>query len=103
MTTPSIDTTAAAIDAIRSHGHALTQRLAELAEAVTQAVDDGDDGQTEALALFGKLGEIAGEYLKKGRQVYIEGSIRYDKFTGADGVEKYFTDIVEGYERVVLK
>jgi single-strand DNA-binding protein len=44
--------------------------------------------------LFGKLGEIAGEYLKKGRQVYIEGSIRYDKFTGADGVEKYFTDIV---------
>ena len=44
--------------------------------------------------LFGKLGEIAGEYLKKGRQVYIEGSIRYDKFTGSDGVEKYFTDIV---------
>lgn len=44
--------------------------------------------------LFGKLGEIAGEYLKKGRQVYIEGEIRYDKFTGTDGVEKYFTDIV---------
>ncbi|OGU23665.1 MAG: single-stranded DNA-binding protein [Hydrogenophilales bacterium RIFOXYD1_FULL_62_11] len=44
--------------------------------------------------LFGKLGEIAGEYIKKGRQVYIEGSIRYDKFTGQDGVEKYFTDIV---------
>ena len=44
--------------------------------------------------LFGKLGEIAGEYLKKGSQVYIEGSIRYDKFTGQDGVEKYFTDIV---------
>ncbi|SJZ86364.1 single-stranded DNA-binding protein [Novilysobacter spongiicola] len=44
--------------------------------------------------LFGKLGEIAGEYLRKGRQVYIEGSIRYDKFTGQDGVEKYFTDIV---------
>ena len=44
--------------------------------------------------LFGKLGEIAGEYLKKGRQVYIEGSIRYDKFTGQDGVEKYFTDII---------
>ena len=44
--------------------------------------------------LFGKLAEIAGEYLKKGRQVYIEGSIRYDKFTGQDGVEKYFTDIV---------
>jgi len=44
--------------------------------------------------LFGKLGEIAGEYLKKGRQVYIEGSIRYDKYTGKDGVEKYTTDII---------
>ena len=43
---------------------------------------------------FGKLGEIAGEYLKKGAPVYVEGSIRYDKFTGSDGVEKYFTDIV---------
>ena len=46
------------------------------------------------VAFFGKLAEIAGEYLKKGSQVYIEGSIRYDKFTGQDGVEKYFTDIV---------
>lgn len=44
--------------------------------------------------MFGKLGEIAAEYLRKGSQVYIEGSIRYDKFTGQDGVEKYFTDIV---------
>lgn len=44
--------------------------------------------------LFGKLGEIAGEYLKKGRQVYIEGEIRYDKFTGQDGQEKYITEIV---------
>ena len=44
--------------------------------------------------IFGRLGEIAGEYLKKGRQVYIEGSIRTDKFTGKDGIEKYFTDII---------
>ena len=44
--------------------------------------------------IFGRLGEIAAEYLKKGRQVYIEGSIRTDKFTGKDGVEKYFTDII---------
>ncbi len=44
--------------------------------------------------IFGRLAEIAQEYLKKGRQVYIEGSIRTDKFTGKDGVEKYFTDII---------
>ena len=43
---------------------------------------------------FGKLGEIAGEYLRKGSQVYVEGSIRYDKYTGQDGVERYFTDII---------
>ena len=53
-----------------------------------------EDTQWHRIKLFGKLGEIAGEYLKKGRQVYIEGSIRYDKFTGSDGVEKYFTDII---------
>lgn len=46
------------------------------------------------IKIFGRLGEIAHEYLKKGRQVYIEGSIRTDKFTGKDGVEKYFTEII---------
>ncbi|QDH69393.1 single-stranded DNA-binding protein [Marilutibacter alkalisoli] len=46
------------------------------------------------VVFFGKLGEIAGEYLRKGSQVYVEGSIRYDKYTGQDGVEKYSTDII---------
>lgn len=44
--------------------------------------------------LFGRLAEIAGDYLKKGRQVYIEGSLRTDKYTGKDGVERYSTDII---------
>jgi single-strand DNA-binding protein len=43
---------------------------------------------------FGRLAEIAGEYLKKGRQVYIEGSLRTDKYTDKDGVERYTTDII---------
>lgn len=43
---------------------------------------------------FGKLAEIAGEYLRKGSQVYVEGSIRYDEFTGQDGQKRYYTDIV---------
>ena len=46
------------------------------------------------MVFFGKLGEIAGEYLRKGSQVYVEGELRYDKYTGQDGVEKYSTDIV---------
>ncbi len=70
-----------------------------LSLATTSVRTDREGNQQEKtewhrVKLFGKLGEIAGEYLKKGRQVYIEGSIRYDKFTGQDGVEKYFTDIV---------
>ena len=66
----------------------------------TSSVRKDKEGNTQErtewhrVKFFGKLGEIAGEYLKKGRQVYVEGSIRYDKFTGQDGVEKYFTDIV---------
>lgn len=43
---------------------------------------------------FGRLAEIAGEYLKKGRQVYVEGSLRTDKYTDKQGVERYTTDII---------
>jgi single-strand DNA-binding protein len=43
---------------------------------------------------FGRLAEIAGEYLKKGGQVYIEGKLRTDKYTDKNGVEKYSTDII---------
>jgi len=73
--------------------------ITTLSLATTSTRKDKDGQQIEKtewhrVKLFGKLGEIAGEYLKKGSQVYIEGSIRYDKFTGQDGVEKYFTDIV---------
>ncbi|HEY0199766.1 MAG TPA: single-stranded DNA-binding protein [Rhodanobacter sp.] len=44
--------------------------------------------------LFGRLAEIAGDYLKKGRQVYIEGSLRTDKYTDKAGVERYSTDVI---------
>lgn len=43
---------------------------------------------------FGKLAEIAGEYLKKGSQVYVEGKLRTEKYTDKSGVEKYSTDII---------
>jgi len=51
--------------------------------------------QTEwhRISFFGKLAEIAGQYLKKGSQVYIEGSLRTRKYTDKDGVEKYSTEI----------
>lgn len=43
---------------------------------------------------FGRLAEVAAEYLRKGKQVYIEGSIRTDKYTDKEGVERYSTDII---------
>jgi len=46
------------------------------------------------VVLFDRLAEIAGEYLKKGRSVYIEGRLQTRKYTDKDGVEKYSTEIV---------
>src|ERR1700682_3104406 len=44
-------------------------------------------------AFFGRLAEVAGEYLKKGSQVYIEGSLRTRKWQDKDGQDRYSTDI----------
>ena len=41
-----------------------------------------------------KLGEIAGEYLKKGSQIYVEGKLQTRKWQDKDGVEKYSTEVV---------
>ena len=66
----------------------------------TTSVRKDRDGNTQErtewhrVKFFGKLGEIAGEYLRKGSQCYVEGSIRYDKFTGQDGQDRYITEIV---------
>jgi len=46
------------------------------------------------VVFFGKLAEIAGQYLKKGRQVYVEGSLRTRKWQGQDGQDRYTTEIV---------
>ena len=45
------------------------------------------------VVFFGKLAEIAGQYLKKGSQVYVEGSLRTNKYTDKNGIERYSTDI----------
>lgn len=45
------------------------------------------------VVFFGKLAEIAGQYLKKGRQIYVEGSLRTRKWTDKDGQERYTTEI----------
>ena len=51
--------------------------------------------QTEwhSVALFGRLAEVAGEYLRKGSQVYIEGRLRTRKWQDKDGQDRYTTEI----------
>jgi single-strand DNA-binding protein len=45
------------------------------------------------VTFFGRLAEIAGQYLKKGSQVYVEGSLRTRKWTDKEGIERYTTEI----------
>ena len=67
--------------------------------ATTDRYKDKQTGETKEvtewhrISFFGKLAEIAGQYLKKGSQVYIEGALRTRKYTDKDGVEKYATEI----------
>ena len=74
--------------------------ITTISVATTEAWKDKQTGQQQErtewhrVKFFGRLAEIAGEYLKKGRQVYIEGSLRTDKYTGKDGIERYSTDII---------
>ncbi|MEC5317338.1 single-stranded DNA-binding protein SSB1 [Brenneria populi subsp. brevivirga] len=46
------------------------------------------------VVLFGKLAEVAGEYLRKGSQVYIEGSLQTRKWTDQSGADRYTTEVV---------
>lgn len=48
------------------------------------------------VVIFGKLAEIAGEYLKKGSQVYIEGQLQTRKWTDQQGVDRYSTEVLVG-------
>ncbi|MBG4630648.1 single-stranded DNA-binding protein [Pseudomonas aeruginosa] len=46
------------------------------------------------VVFFGRLAEIAGEYLRKGSQVYVEGSLRTRKWQGKDGQDRYTTEVI---------
>ncbi|MEW5887545.1 MAG: single-stranded DNA-binding protein [Pseudomonadota bacterium] len=67
--------------------------------ATTERFKDRNGEQQEhtewhRIAFFGKLAEIAGQYLKKGSQVYVEGRIRTRKWQDKDGNDRYTTEIV---------
>ena len=74
--------------------------VANLRIATSESWRDKQSGEQQErtewhrVVLFGRLGEVAAEYLKKGSQVYIEGSIRTRKWQDKQGVERYSTEIV---------
>jgi single-strand DNA-binding protein len=74
--------------------------VANLRIATSESWRDKQSGEQQErtewhrVALFGRLGEIAAEYLKKGSQVYIEGSLRTRKWQDKQGNERYTTEIV---------
>ncbi len=68
--------------------------------ATSEVFKDRETGQQQertewhSVAMFGRLAEIAGEYLRKGSQVYIEGRLRTRKWQDKQGQDRYSTEIV---------
>lgn len=73
--------------------------VANLSVGVSEQWKDKSTGERKQktewcrVVLFGKLAEVAGEYLRKGSQIYIEGKLTTRKWTDQAGVEKYTTEI----------
>ena len=74
--------------------------VANISVATTEQWTDRQSGQKQErtewhrVVMFGRLGEIAGEYLKKGSQVYLEGKLQTRKWQDQSGQDRYTTEIV---------
>jgi single-strand DNA-binding protein len=74
--------------------------VANVRLATSENWKDKQSGETQertewhSIALFGRLGEIAAEYLRKGSQVYIEGRLRTRKWQDKEGRDRYTTEII---------
>jgi len=74
------------------------EAVANLRLATTDTWKDKDGNKQEQtewhrVSFFGRQAEVCGQYLKKGSQIYVEGSIRTRKYQDKDGQERYATDI----------
>lgn len=74
--------------------------ITTISVATSEAWKDKQSGEAKErtewhrVKFFGRLAEIAGEYLKKGSQVYIEGALRTEKYTDKEGSERWSTEII---------
>lgn len=76
------------------------ERVTRVSLATSDSYKDKNSGETvqltewHRLVFFGKLAEIAGKYLTKGSKIYVEGAVKYGKYTDNQGVERHTTDIM---------
>ena len=82
--------------------------IANLSVATSEEWKDKNTGQKQQksewhrVAMFGKLAEIAGQYLKKGSQVYLEGKLQTRKWQDQNGQDRYTTEVVlSGFDGVM--
>lgn len=74
--------------------------VAELSVATTEQWKDKNSGEKQErtewhrITFFGRLAEIVGEYIRKGSQIYVEGSIRTEKWQDKQGNDRYTTKII---------
>ena len=72
------------------NGNAVTN----LSIATSSKKDGQEYTQWHRCVAYEKVAEIIAQYAKKGQQIYVEGTLRYGKYTDKDGVEKHTTDII---------
>jgi single-strand DNA-binding protein len=72
--------------------------ICKLSVAVTERVKDGDAWKDATewfrVTVFGKTAENAGQYLQKGRQVYVEGRLKTDKYKDKEGIERTSIEVI---------
>jgi single-strand DNA-binding protein len=76
------------------------QAVANVSVATSSRRKDKNTGESiestewHRVTFYDRLAEIAGEYIKKGQPIYVEGRLKYGKYTDKDGIEKNTVDII---------
>lgn len=68
--------------------------IANFSVAATEKVKGQDRTEWFRVTAFGKLGEICGQYLSKGKQVYVEGRLQSNEYTDAEGNKRFGIDVI---------
>ena len=81
------------VGSIEQKGGVVRASLATSEKYRNKQGEQVEDTSWHRLVFFGRMAEVAGQYVGKGDQLYVEGSIKYGKYTDNEGIERYTTDI----------